>query len=611
MRRKRARSVEVFAQPGAPPGFKIRAGSGAVAGQITDAQGGEEPGRDFQRKAGDGKSERTQFDGVLGGADNGQAQGFKAGFLPGKVVMIGEGQHAFRAFAEKGGNRVQGLGRIADAAGKDVGAGHGGRIGKRRGVCVQGTQTRGLHAEGEDRPGILLEALFQRRNKFRPLFRFGLDEIGSGVAQAGFRFAPASRGNDAVPVGGGAARSGGEAHVVLVEEHEIEVAPRGEVLKAVVEQVEVGREFGFRAGSRAVAVGIDHDHGVGMARGQHERFVAAFGGGHAGGRPQGQRRGMRAVAAREHGGAKAVTRGVIEQPVRDRSFARAAPGNISHGRAGPGRLPLAEQPAARHAAAEAAPEAVEQGEGQQNRRENVLQGVAFCHGGTGRKDVQAQTDSVGRHPSVCGLFVPDGRVVDDGLFIRAFQLEDDGAQTVVAAYDGHARRFDPVAVVEEFVTRAVRQREHVLRDGLPSFVAEVRGLGVVGVKDLAGFEHGAGAESFDAVFFGKGFVEGRFQNGDAHALHVEIPVAVENRWITCEWPAKSRPERKRRGRPRLNVEAFHKRQLLRLPRRRSSMRNMLMKSRYRVSAPSSAPRRMARLSSTGALSPIMRSFCVS
>ena len=89
MRRKRARSVEVFAQPGAPPGFKIRAGSGAVAGQITDAQGGEEPGRDFQRKAGDGKSERTQFDGVLGGADNGQAQGFKAGFLPGKVVMIG------------------------------------------------------------------------------------------------------------------------------------------------------------------------------------------------------------------------------------------------------------------------------------------------------------------------------------------------------------------------------------------------------------------------------------------------------------------------------------------------------------------------------------------
>ena len=34
MRRKRARSVEVFAQPGAPPGFKIRAGSGAVAGHL-------------------------------------------------------------------------------------------------------------------------------------------------------------------------------------------------------------------------------------------------------------------------------------------------------------------------------------------------------------------------------------------------------------------------------------------------------------------------------------------------------------------------------------------------------------------------------------------------
>ena len=63
-----------------------------------------------------------------------------------------------------------------------------------------------------------------------------------------------------------------------------------------------------------------------------------------------------------------------------------------------------------------------------------------------------------------------GSIVDGGVFVGTLDLEDHGAQAVVAATDGDAGFFDPVAVVE--LPAAVRQGEDVLVDGLPRLVAE-------------------------------------------------------------------------------------------------------------------------------------------
>ena len=49
-------------------------------------------------------------------------------------------------------------------------------------------------------------------------------------------------------------------------------------------------------------------------------------------------------------------------------------------------------------------------------------------------------------------------VVDLRFLVGRFELHDDGAESVVAAHDGDARLLDPVAVVEERLVRAVRQR---------------------------------------------------------------------------------------------------------------------------------------------------------
>ena len=49
-------------------------------------------------------------------------------------------------------------------------------------------------------------------------------------------------------------------------------------------------------------------------------------------------------------------------------------------------------------------------------------------------------------------------VVDLRFLVGRFELHDDGAESVVAAHDGDARLLDPVAVVEERLVRAVRER---------------------------------------------------------------------------------------------------------------------------------------------------------
>ena len=49
-------------------------------------------------------------------------------------------------------------------------------------------------------------------------------------------------------------------------------------------------------------------------------------------------------------------------------------------------------------------------------------------------------------------------VVDLRFFVGRFNLHDDGAESVVAAHDGDAGLLDPVAVVEERLVGAVRER---------------------------------------------------------------------------------------------------------------------------------------------------------
>ena len=71
-------------------------------------------------------------------------------------------------------------------------------------------------------------------------------------------------------------------------------------------------------------------------------------------------------------------------------------------------------------------EAVKQGKGQKQRRKDVLERMAFRHGGTGREMFvprrfrRCSTDNA--------LCVLDRRIIDDGIFVRTFQLEDDGGQ---------------------------------------------------------------------------------------------------------------------------------------------------------------------------------------
>lgn len=125
--------------------------------------------------------------------------------------------------------------------------------------------------------------------------------------------------------------------------------------------------------------------------------------------------------------------------------------------------------------------------------------------------------------------VIDRGVVEPGLFVGRFDLENHRTQTVVAGTDRDAGLADPVTVVEEFAffTDAVGEREDILIDRLPGFVAEAFRLGVVGMKTLTRLHHGAGTEIFYAVLFGEFGVEGRLQNSDFALFHCDGLLAAE------------------------------------------------------------------------------------
>ena len=327
-----------------------------------------------------------QLHGVLACTDHGQAEVAERIRLSAKIMMIWKGQHLFRGTAQKGYRRVQRLRRIAYAAQKGIGPFHGRSAckgGVRSRVLPHRAQARRLHAEGEHRPGKRPEALPERRHKFRPLRNFHLDEEGPRVVQRRYRFAPAPGGNDSVPVGGRTPRRRTEAHVVLVEKHKVEVPPGGNMLETVIQQKKIRRTFLFQNSPRTTAVGIHHDHGLGVPHGQHERLIPAFRSRHARFHTQGQAGRMRAVTTGEHGCTQAFFPGMGKQPVRHRSLARAAPGNIAYGHAGARRLPHSFA-APRAGTPAAAAETVEHGKGQKKRSKHILEGMTFRHDSTGR-----------------------------------------------------------------------------------------------------------------------------------------------------------------------------------------------------------------------------------
>ena len=81
----------------------------------------------------------------------------------------------------------------------------------------------------------------------------------------------------------------------------------------------------------------------------------------------------------------------------------------------------------------------------------------------------------------------------------------------------------PVRVVEQLPPRPhVRKGEDVLVHRLPGLVAQALRLGVVGVEDLAGFQHRAYGQPGHAVFRGEIFVERGLEHGDPDFVHASV-----------------------------------------------------------------------------------------
>ena len=99
---------------------------------------------------------------------------------------------------------------------------------------------------------------------------------------------------------------------------------------------------------------------------------------------------------------------------------------------------------------------------------------------------------------------------DPRFFIGRFQLHDDRTQAVVAAADGDAWLPDPVSVIKQSLMGAMRQREHILIDGFPRFIAKPFRLGIVRIKDLPLSHQRARAEPLYAIFARQLFIQRRF-----------------------------------------------------------------------------------------------------
>ena len=102
--------------------------------------------------------QRGQLYGVLAGADQRQPDLGKMDLFSAEVVMVGEGKYVFRLASEKRCDRMQRLGRIADAADKGIRPLNGGSIERSMlysclQACMDRKQSHGSHPEGEYRTG--------------------------------------------------------------------------------------------------------------------------------------------------------------------------------------------------------------------------------------------------------------------------------------------------------------------------------------------------------------------------------------------------------------------------------------------------------------------------
>ena len=134
-------------------------------------------------------------------------------------------------------------------------------------------------------------------------------------------------------------------------------------------------------------------------------------------------------------------------------------------------------------------------------------------------------------------------VVDGRFFVGSFNLENDGAQAVVAAAYGYAGLFDPVAVIK--LSAAVRQGENILIDSLPRLITEPVRLGVVGVKDLPFLEHRTLADPLGAVFLGQFLIKMPLEDGDPTSFHVFLRGGVE-KGTSGKLPPRDSPRRSRK-----------------------------------------------------------------
>ena len=115
-------------------------------------------------------------------------------------------------------------------------------------------------------------------------------------------------------------------------------------------------------------------------------------------------------------------------------------------------------------------------------------------------------------------------IINFRFLISSFYLEDDGAQSVVAAADRDARLANPVPVIKKtsIGTGSMRDGEYILVDRLPGFIAEALGAGVIGKKLLSFPEHGTCAQAFCSIFSNQFRIKCLFEDRNFALVHEKL-----------------------------------------------------------------------------------------
>ena len=112
----------------------------------------------------------------------------------------------------------------------------------------------------------------------------------------------------------------------------------------------------------------------------------------------------------------------------------------------------------------------------------------------------------------------NGRIAENGIPVRTFQLEKHRAEPDVATADGHALRSYPITVIKKFLPRFVSKREYRLM----AFLASSQ------KRSGSDLHHEARTEALCAILQGKPFIKKGLQGGDSDALHSAANLAHKN-----------------------------------------------------------------------------------